>query len=67
MRTGGGACYTRADQQTGAADPYVEEPETFILPLLTKLKHDAPEYSDLTFLVKYQILSLLETVKNMME
>lgn len=27
---------------------------------------NAPEYSELAFLVKYQLLSLLETVKNMM-
>lgn len=35
--------------------------------VLDELKHNAPEYSDVAFLVKYQILSLLETVKNMMK
>lgn len=46
---------------------YVQETETYIIPLLNELKHNAPEYSDVAFLVKYQILSLLETVKNMMK
>lgn len=46
---------------------YVQETETYIIPLLVELKHNAPEYSDTAFLVKYQILSLLETVKNMMK
>ena len=46
---------------------YIEETETYIMPLLTELKHNAPEYSDVAFLVKYQIISLLETVKNMLD
>ena len=46
---------------------YVQETETYIIPLLNELKHNAPEYSDVAFLVKYQMLSLLETVKNMMK
>lgn len=46
---------------------YVQETETYIIPLLNELKHNATEYSDVAFLVKYQILSLLETVKNMMK
>lgn len=46
---------------------YIEETETYIIPLLTELKHNAPEYSDLAFLVKYQILSLLEAVKNLLK
>lgn len=45
----------------------VQETETYIIPILDELKHNAPEYSDVAFLVKYQILSLLETVKNMMK
>ncbi len=42
---------------------YIEETETFILPLLKVLKEQYPQYSDMVFLVKYQILSVLETVK----
>ena len=45
----------------------IQETETYVLPLLTELKHNAPEYSDLAFLVKYQILSLLEALKNMLD
>lgn len=44
---------------------YVQETETYIIPLLDELKHNAPEYSNAAFLVKYQILSLLEAVKNL--
>lgn len=42
---------------------YIEETETFILPLLKVLKEQYPQYSDMAFLVKYQILSVIETVK----
>ncbi len=44
---------------------YVLETEKYILPLLEKLKKYHPEYYDLAFLVKYHIISLLETIKNL--
>lgn len=42
---------------------YIEETEQYILPLASVLKNEYPEYSDLAFLSKYQILSVLETIK----
>lgn len=39
------------------------ETEEYVLPLLDVLKNEYSEYSDLAFLVKYQILSILETIK----
>ncbi len=44
---------------------YVDETEKYVLPLTKVLKNEYPEYSDLAFLVKYQIISLIETVKNL--
>lgn len=45
---------------------YIRETETYILPLMNVLKNNYPEYSGIAFLIKYQILSVLETVKCMM-
>ena len=45
---------------------YINETEEYVMPLLTVLKNNYPEYSDIAFLVKYQIISLLETTKYMM-
>jgi len=42
---------------------YVEETEKYVLPLTNVLKTGYPEYSSLSFLIKYQIISILETVK----
>lgn len=42
---------------------YITETEKYILPLLDVLKNRYPEYGDIAFLVKYQILSILETIK----
>lgn len=42
---------------------YIAETEKYILPLLDVLKNTYPEYSNIAFLVKYQILSILETIK----
>lgn len=42
---------------------HVLETEKYILPLMRELKNNYPEYSDLAFLVKYHIISVLETVK----
>ena len=44
---------------------YIEETEEYILPLIDVLKHNYPEYSDLAFLTKYQLTSLIETIKNL--
>jgi len=44
---------------------HVLETEKYILPLIRELKNNYPEYSDLAFLVKYHIISVLETVKIM--
>ena len=44
---------------------YIQETENYVLPLTDILKNDYIEYSDLAFLVKYQIISLLETIKNL--
>jgi len=45
---------------------YILETEEYILPLASFLKNNYPEYSDLAFLVKYQIVSILETIKYLM-
>ena len=45
---------------------YIEETEEYILPILTVLKNRHAEYSDVAFLVKYQIISLLESIKNLL-
>ncbi len=44
---------------------YILETEKYVLPLLENLKRYYSEYNDLAFLVKYQMVSLLETVKNL--
>lgn len=44
---------------------YIVETEVYVLPLTTVLKDHYPEYSDLAFLVKYQIVSVLESIKNL--
>ncbi len=41
---------------------YMEETETYVLPLANLLKNH-PNYSNVAFLIKYQILSIMETVK----
>ena len=45
---------------------YIEETEEFVLPLTDVLKNNYPEYSDISFLVKYQIISVLETIKHLL-
>lgn len=46
-------------------EEYIDETEKYILPLTDVLKSGYPEYSDLSFLVKYHIISVLETIKNL--
>lgn len=42
---------------------YIAETETYIMPLITAIKDKYPEYSDAAFIVKYQIISLIESIK----
>ena len=44
---------------------YVDETEKYIYPLLQKIKDDYMNYSDPVYVIKYQILSVIETVKAM--
>ena len=45
---------------------YIEETETYVLPLLKTVKQNYPEYNNAVFLTKYHMLSVLESLKNMM-
>lgn len=45
---------------------YINETETSILPLLENIKDKYPEYHDAAFLLKYQMLSILETIKRIL-
>ena len=45
---------------------YIEETETFVLPLLNMIKQRCPGYNNAVFLVKYQMLSVLESLKVML-
>ena len=42
---------------------YIRETEEYVLPLADILKNEFPEYSDISFLIKYHILSVIETIK----
>jgi len=42
---------------------YIEETEQFVLPLLENVKHEYDEYYDAAFLLKYQFLSVMESLK----
>ncbi|SKB92010.1 GTP pyrophosphokinase [Lachnospiraceae bacterium] len=44
---------------------YVDETEKYVYPLLQKIKDDYMDYSDAIYVIKYQILSVIETVKAM--
>lgn len=45
---------------------YIEETETYIFPVLSKIKQNWPEYNNAVFLIKYQMLSVLESLKIML-
>jgi GTP pyrophosphokinase len=45
---------------------YITETEKYVLPLIKTAKKSWPEYAELTFLVKYQIVSVIETIKVML-
>lgn len=42
---------------------YIDETEKYVMPLLDIVKHNYDEYYDAAFLLKYQIRSILETLK----
>ena len=44
---------------------YISETERYILPLADIIKTEYPQYSDIAFLTKYHIVSVLETIKNL--
>ena len=44
---------------------YIAETEEYVLPLAGVLKNEYPAYSDLAFLLKYHIVSVLEAIKNL--
>ncbi|MBR6147020.1 MAG: helix-turn-helix domain-containing protein [Lachnospiraceae bacterium] len=46
---------------------YVNETEKYVMPVLKKIKEDYPKYADMAFIVKYHIISVIETVKNMID
>ena len=45
---------------------YIEETETFVFPVLSAIKRTWPEYNNAVFLIKYQMLSVLESLKIML-
>ena len=45
---------------------YIDETETYVFPVLSKIKRTWPEYNNAVFLVKYQMLSVLESLKVML-
>jgi len=42
---------------------YIDETEQYVMPIIKTIKDNYPEYCDVAFLVKYQIISLIETIK----
>lgn len=46
---------------------YIQETESYVLPLLELLKHSDPRYNKAAFLLKYQMLTLMETVKRLLQ
>lgn len=42
---------------------YIEETEVYILPMMDRLRSEYPEFYNAMFLVKYQMLSVLESLK----
>ncbi len=45
---------------------YIVETEKYVFPLIGKLKDEQPQYSNALFLVKYQMLSVMETLKRLL-
>lgn len=47
-------------------EEYINETEKYVIPLTRILKNMYPEYSDLSFVVKYQMIGILEIIKYML-
>ncbi|MEE8827503.1 MAG: HD domain-containing protein [Eubacteriales bacterium] len=45
---------------------YIEETETYVLPMLKTVKSVSREYDDAAFVLKYHMVSVLESLKNML-
>ena len=45
---------------------YIEETETYVIPLLASIKHNSVRYHNAVFLIKYHMLSVLESLKAML-
>lgn len=45
---------------------YIDETEKYVLPLLNQIKHQYPECYNAAYLIKYHLLSVLETVKSLL-
>lgn len=45
---------------------YIDETEKYVMPVIRTIKDTYPEYSDAAFLVKYQIISLIESIKSLL-
>ncbi|MCQ2508026.1 MAG: hypothetical protein MJ097_04480 [Dorea sp.] len=45
---------------------YIDETEELVMPLLTHVKHNYPEYYNAVFLIKYQMASVMESLKRML-
>ena len=45
---------------------YIDETEKYIIPLLRIIKDEYSEYSNAAFVVKYQIISLIESIKSLL-
>jgi (p)ppGpp synthase/HD superfamily hydrolase len=45
---------------------YIRETEQYVYPLLEHIKNEYLEYNDAVFVIKYQILSLIESIKAML-
>lgn len=47
-------------------EEYINETEKYVIPLTKILKNHYPEYDNLSFLIKYQLIAILETIKYML-
>ena len=45
---------------------YIDETEQYVIPLLRTMKHNYPEYYNAAFLIKYHIVSVMESLKRLL-
>ena len=45
---------------------YIEETEHYIIPMIDKLQSECPEYANAAFLIKYHMMSVMDTVKRLL-